>query len=70
MENMNGRTKRQGQEEPDRETVAESRRKARDCELMKYYCHKKAAVSLNDLKRYLLHSTLSKQPGRSGDEQT
>jgi hypothetical protein len=73
MENMNGRTKKQGREEPDRETEAEGRRKAWDWELMKYYCHKKAAVSLNDLKRFerLLHSALSKQPGRrGGDEQT
>jgi hypothetical protein len=70
MENMNGGTKKQGREEPDRETEAESWRKAWDWELMKYYCHKKTAGSPNDLKRYerILHSTLSEQLGRSGDE--
>jgi hypothetical protein len=70
MENINGGTKKQGREEPDRETEAESRRKAWNWELMKYYCYKKTAGSLNDLKRYerLLHSTLNKQPGRSDDE--
>jgi hypothetical protein len=72
MENIKERIKRQCLEEPDQEIGAEGRGNAWDWELMKYYCHKKTAVFLNDLKRFerLLHSALSNQPGRDGDEQT
>jgi hypothetical protein len=50
MEHMKERTKKQHREEPDR--GAEGRKKVWDWELMKYYVHKKAVVSPDDLKRY------------------
>jgi hypothetical protein len=71
MGNKKERMKKQCREEPNRGIEEEGRMKLWDWDLMKYYCHKKA-VSPNDLKRYerLLHSSLSKQPGRGGNEQT
>jgi hypothetical protein len=52
MKHMKEQTNTQHREEPDREIEAEGRKKVWDWELMKYYVHKEAAVSLDDLKRY------------------
>jgi deoxyadenosine/deoxycytidine kinase len=52
MENMKERTKKQHREEPDRKIEAEGRKKVWDWKLMKYYVHKEADVSSDDLKRY------------------
>jgi hypothetical protein len=63
MEHRKGRTKKGYREEPDREIGEEGRRKAWDWELMKYYIHKKTAVSPDILERLLcFENTAGEEP--------
>jgi hypothetical protein len=63
MENMKERTKTQLRKEPDREIEAEGRKKVWDWELMKYYVHKEADVSPDDLKWHEQFLNLEKTTG-------
>jgi hypothetical protein len=69
VKNLKEQIKKQYGKEPEPEIEAESRRKARDGGLMKYYAHKEPAGSPNNLKRYDLLINFEKTPGRNSDEQ-
>jgi hypothetical protein len=63
------RIKKQCGKEPEPEIEAEGRRKAWNRELMKYYAHKEATGSPEDLKQYEKLFNFEKTPERGGDEQ-
>jgi hypothetical protein len=69
MENIKGQIKKQCGKEPEPEIEAEGRRNTRNRELMKYYAHKEAAVSLEDLKLYERLFNFEKTPESGGGEQ-
>jgi hypothetical protein len=69
VKNLKEQIKKQCGKEPERNVEAESQRKARNGELMKYYAHNETVGSLDDLKRYERLFNSEKTPERKGDEQ-